>query len=62
MAMQSVVMVLFAPYQTSRTTMANGGEDLGILNSEIVPAENVRLAVFQASKKFLPQTSGPTCT
>jgi hypothetical protein len=46
MAMQRVTMASFAPDRISRTTMVNGGEDLGILNSEILPTENVRLAVF----------------
>jgi hypothetical protein len=46
MAMQRVTMASFAPDRISRTTMVNGGEDLGILNSKILPTENVRLAVF----------------
>ncbi len=46
MAMQRVTMASFAPDGISRTTMVNGGEDIGILNSEILPTENVRLAVF----------------
>ena len=46
MAMQRVTMASFAPDRIRRTTMVNGGEDLGILNSKILPTENVRLAVF----------------
>jgi hypothetical protein len=53
--------LLFAPDQTSSKQWLKGGESFRISNFENLLTENVRLAVSQASRKFLPRRVSPTC-
>ena len=54
--MQRVTLASFAPDRNNRTTMANGGEDLGIKIPKILSTENVRLAAFCPLRNSCPGT------